>query len=72
MDDNSIQINNDEYPLNPSEPQEMPASTLWPFTGALGVLFIFWGLITSFIFSCVGIVLLGIAILGWISDLEYE
>lgn len=62
----------DEYPLNPADPQEIPESTYWPVTLAFGVLFIFWGLITSLVITGVGLLLSGVAIAGWIIDLNHE
>lgn len=61
-----------EYPLYPAEPVAMPESTYWPFVMALGVMFAFWGIITSIFFVVVGILLMGISLAGWILDLKYE
>lgn len=62
----------EEYPLSPAEPQKMPEPTLWPITGALGTLFIFWGLITSPFISILGLLVLGVTIAGWIQDINHE
>ena len=60
----------DEYPLTPSDPVEIPKPTFWPIFLAFGVLLLFWGFITSFIMSVVGIVVIGFSVSGWISDLN--
>jgi hypothetical protein len=53
-------------------PEELPKATIWPIVLAFGVLFFFWGLISHFILILVGIVSMGIAITGWITDLKNE
>jgi hypothetical protein len=58
------------YPLAPADPDKIPGPTFWPVFTAFGVLFIFWGLITSFILFAVGIIVTGISISGWVSDLN--
>ena len=62
----------DEYPLSPADPQKIPEPTYWPVTLAFGTLFIFWGLITTLIISCVGLLLAGVAIAGWIIEMNHE
>ena len=62
----------DEYPLNESTPAEMPDLTFWPFILAFGVLFFFWGIITSLIISGVGILIIIVSVAGWIQDLNHE
>ncbi len=57
-----------------SEPQAqiIPNPTYWPAVLALGVLFMFWGIVTLWVVSLVGFVLLGIALAGWIGELRHE
>ena len=62
----------DTYPLNDPAPEKIPELTFWPFMLAFGVLFFFWGLITSLIITGVGVVIIIIAISGWIQDLSHE
>lgn len=62
----------EDYPDNPADPQEIPAPTYWPITLAFGTLFIFWGLITTMIISFVGLLITGVAIAGWIIELNHE
>ena len=61
-----------DYPLSPADPQEMPEPTYWPVALAFGVLFIFWGLISSMYISGVGLIISAIAIAGWIIELNHE
>ena len=63
---------NEEYPLSPADPQEMPVPTYWPVVLAFGVLFVFWGLITSFYITGVGLIISAVAIAGWIIELNHE
>ena len=60
----------DEYPLSPSDPEEIPGPTFWPVFLAFGVLLLFWGLIASFIMLTTGIIVIAISVAGWISDLN--
>ena len=62
----------DEYPLSPADPQEIPKPTFWPITLGFGVLFIFWGLVTSLYISGVGLLISAFAIAGWINDMNHE
>jgi len=62
----------DEYPLNESAPEEMPDLTFWPFMLAFGVLFFFWGMITSLIITGIGILIIIVSVAGWIQDLNHE
>lgn len=63
--DNSI---SDEHPK--AKPQEIPPPTYWPAVMALGTTFVFWGLVTSFIISCVGLLICTTALTGWIGELR--
>ncbi len=70
MDINELTRHRDEYPLSPADPEVIPAPTFWPVFLAFGVLMLFWGLITSFIMIAAGIIVAGISVSGWISDLN--
>jgi hypothetical protein len=72
MDESILKANEKEYPLHPSDPDILPESTYWPLVLAFGLLFLFWGLISSLIISGVGLVLVALAITGWILELNYE
>ena len=60
----------DEIERYPADPQDIPAPSFWPFILSFGVVFLFWGIITSFIVSLVGVIIMIIAIAGWISELK--
>ena len=55
-----------------AQPEELPKPTYWPFFLALGVVLIFWGILTSCIVSGIGFILFGIAITGWITEIYKE
>ena len=48
-----------------SEGIELPAPTHWPIIAAFGVTFIFAGLVTNVIVTCVGFVTAVVAVVGW-------
>jgi len=50
--------------------QNVPKDTYWPFFFALAVTTIAWGLITSWIVSVVGAIVLVISVIGWIGDIS--
>lgn len=50
--------------------EELPHPTYWPITLALGIVFAFWGIVTSYIISIVGVVLFIVALIGWLGDLR--
>ena len=62
-------------PLRPGwaypRPNELPRPTYWPAVLALGIIFLLWGLVTSWIVSAVGLGLLILAAAGWIGDLRH-
>ncbi len=47
----------------------IPAPTYWPAVLAFGITLIFWGILTSWIISGVGLIVFVVAIAGWIGDL---
>jgi hypothetical protein len=53
-------------------PDLIPRSTAWPAAMALGVTFLAWGLITSLVVLGVGLLLLTIALFGWIAEIRHE
>jgi hypothetical protein len=48
---------------------EMPAPTFWPMVLALGVMLVASGFVLNYAFSAAGVVLLAIALRGWIGQL---
>ncbi len=72
MENNDMKYDEKEYPAHPADPEELPASTYWPIFMAFGVLLFLWGIITSAIVLGVGVVIMGIALTGWITELNHE
>jgi hypothetical protein len=56
----------------PLEHKHLPRPTYFPSGVAMGVAFIFWGLITSWVIFAVGITLFIAALAGWISEIRHE
>ena len=46
------------------QPEKFSEPSIWPATLALGITFLLWGLVTSFIISGVGVVLFAAALAG--------
>lgn len=53
-------------------PTELPEPTYWPFFLAIGLGFIFWGLLTTWLMLSVGFLIAFIAIARWIKLLDHE
>jgi hypothetical protein len=53
-------------------PDRVPRNTYAPAAAALGVTFIFWGLVTTVAISVVGIVLFGLSLADWIREARDE
>jgi hypothetical protein len=53
-------------------PQKTPAPTFWPISLAMSIIFILWGIISTWVISVVGLILFGISIRGWVKDLLNE
>jgi hypothetical protein len=56
----------------PCHPEHLPRPTFWPAGIALGITFLFWGILASWVILVVGIALFGVSLAGWISDLRHE
>lgn len=52
------------------QPEHVPRPTYWPAVMALGVTFLAWGVVTTYVISAVGLVLFMIALAGWIGELR--
>lgn len=50
----------------------LPAPTFWPAGLALGITFIFWSLITSWVVLVVGLATFAASLTGWIRDILDE
>jgi len=72
MDENKLKKTAEEYgyDLSPAEPKEMPRPTFWPIVLAFGIIFSFWGILTSLIISAVGAGISVIALAGWIEEFK--
>lgn len=55
-----------------AKPEELPRPTYWPFFLALGLLFLFWGLLTTWVILAAGFLIIIIALWGWINILRHE
>jgi hypothetical protein len=53
-------------------PDRIPRDTYAPAAAALGITFVFWGVVTTPIISVVGIVLFGISLAAWIGEAQHE
>lgn len=55
-----------------AQPEELPSPTYWPFFLAMGLTFLFWGILTSWIIVLVGLFIFIISLAGWINILRHE
>lgn len=56
----------------PLPPEHLPRPTYFPAGLAMGITFVFWGLITSSIILTVGLLLFIASLAGWITEIRYE
>jgi hypothetical protein len=56
----------------PLPPERLPHPTYFPAGLAMGIAFLFWGLITSWVTFVVGLVLFSASLAGWITEIRYE
>ena len=56
----------------PAKPEELPTPTYWPFFTAMGIAFIGWGLISTWVIALGGLVVLIVSLVGWINILRHE
>jgi hypothetical protein len=70
MSENKFDGQTDE--LETSVPDELPEPTYWPFYLAMGIMFLAWGLLTMWEFSLLGLIIIIIALVGWINILRHE
>jgi hypothetical protein len=52
--------------------EHLPRPTYFPAGVAMGLTFLFWGLITSYITALVGLGLFAAAFAGWIREIRHE
>lgn len=55
-----------------AKPIELPEPTVWPFFVAFGICFLLWGILSSWLISVIGFIVLIIGLSGWMSDLYHE
>ncbi|GAC1541789.1 MAG: hypothetical protein NVS4B8_06600 [Herpetosiphon sp.] len=53
-------------------PLPLPEPTYAPAIMGMGVVFIFWGILTTFIISALGLVLFIFALIQWIGELRHD
>lgn len=53
-------------------PGHLPAPTFWPAGLALGMTFLVWGLITSWVVILAGAIVFGGSLVGWIVEIRHE
>jgi len=69
---------NIDFEIKPEEdwekakPEVLPGPTYWPFFLAMGLAFLFWGLLTTWIILIAGALIFIIALTGWINQLRHE
>lgn len=55
-----------------AKPETLPKPTYWPIFLALGVVCMFWGILTNWFVSGIGLVVFIVALSGWITDIYNE
>lgn len=53
-------------------PGHLPRPTYFPAGVAMGITFLFWGIITSWVICAVGLALFAAAFAGWIAEIRHE
>jgi len=56
----------------PARPVHLPEPTYWPFFLAIGITFIGWGLISTWLITVGGVIVLIISLIGWINILRHD
>lgn len=55
-----------------AKPEVLPEPTYWPFFVAMGLAFLGWGLLTTWLISLAGFIVLVVSLIGWINILRHE
>ena len=50
----------------------LPEPTYWPAVMALGIVFLAWGIVASWLITGVGLIMFAVALAGWIGDIQHE
>ena len=70
MPDEQLPVAHPEWEPLPAE--RLPRPTYFPAGLAMGITFLFWGLITSSVVILVGLALFIASLAGWIREIRYE
>lgn len=55
-----------------AQPEVLPEPTYMPFLLAVSLLFVGWGLLSTWILTVAGLIGMGVSIYGWIKALVHE
>ncbi|MEO6904217.1 MAG: hypothetical protein ABI315_13845 [Bacteroidia bacterium] len=55
-----------------AKPEKLPEPTYWPFFTAMGIAFVFWGLLSSWVILVAGLLIFIISLTRWINILRHE
>ena len=72
MNSNTLIQNQTDIPWQEASPSRLPEPTYWPFFLSMGLVFIFWGLLTTWVILTAGFLIFTIALIGWIKNLVDE
>ena len=50
----------------------LPEPSIWPVVLALGITLLLFGVVSSYVFSAAGVLLIAGALAGWIGELRHE
>ncbi len=56
----------------PEQHEEIPGPTIWPAVLAAGITLLGMGMVTSLVFSVVGLAVFALGLGGWIGELRHE
>jgi hypothetical protein len=56
----------------PARPEKLPRPTYYPLVLAFGITLTFFGVVTTFVISGVGLILFGVGLAGWVGELRHE
>ncbi len=62
----------DKKEMVKAKPEILPEPTYWPFFLALGLMFMGWGLLSTWLFSLAGFIVFVISLIGWINLLRND
>ncbi len=55
-----------------AKPEHLPKPSYWPFFMALGLMFAGWGLLSNWLFSVIGLLVVAVSLFGWINNMRHE